>query len=229
MTRMKLALPRWLMVAVLALAVVAPLLTQAGTASACTCEPPDLNKQMATAAAVFRGEVEEISDASDSHYRIEFDVEEHWKGEPARETFVYTHKSSATCGATFQEDHEYFVVASANGDRLETTSCNFNVDFEAGPDSAIAEIETLGAGTRAQDADDDDGDDPPSQDGDDGDEPTDDGDGSGGNGDGDEPADTPGAEGNSASNVDPDPLNVSAVVLSALVAAGAVIVVAGRK
>ncbi len=221
---------------ILAVALLVPATFTPNPALACSCAPLVFDEHWERAAVAFRGEVEEIRSASDTHYEVEFDVEEYWKGQPARETFVYTYKSSATCGATFVEDREYFVLARDEGGRLEANSCLFTYDYESGGGNGLAEIQALGEGTRVQDGNVDD-DDPPSQEGgdgdeptDDGDEPTDDGDGAGGDDNGDDGANGPGEEdGNSTSEVDPDPMNVGAVVLAGLVAAGAVVVVAGRK
>lgn len=228
---------RWIFAAILAAALLVPAVATPRPAVACSCVQPNLERQFDTATVAFRGEVEEIDEAGD-HFRIEFDVEEYWKGEPARETYIFTHQSSATCGATFVEDREYFVLARDVGGRLETTSCDYNVDYESGG-NALEAIQALGPGVRAQNGGDDE-DDPSSQgNGDDPDTPSSDGGANGSDpgtgGSGDPGGGSPGSEddGESAATastgVDPDPVNVSAVVLASLLAAGAVLFVGKLK
>ncbi len=205
----------WIFASILAVALLVPTVASPRPAAACSCVPPNLERQFETATVAFRGEVEEITDAGDSHYRIEFDADEFWKGDPSREMFVYTHQSSATCGATFVENREYFVLATVSGGRLETNSCLYNVDIESSGPEALAAIQALGAGVRAID-----------------DDETNDQDDENG---GDVPATTPTPTSRAGSvddgdtqGVGADPFNVSAVVLAGLVAAAGVVLVARR-
>lgn len=218
---MRLALHRSVMALVLAFAMAAPIIGQTSTAFACTCEPPNLERQFEAATVVFEGEVESVRAASDGLVRVEFEADEFWKGQPTRHVVLYTANNSAACGMNFNADDDYFVLAYGS-ERLETNLCQYNVNLDEANDTDIAAIETLGEGQEPDE------DDPPSQGSGNGDEPTDDGDGSGGNG-GDEPANPPGPEADGDSEVDADPVNLSIVLLSSLVAAGAVVMVAGRK
>lgn len=218
---MNLAAHRFLMAFVLAVSLVLPLATQTSSAFACSCEPPNLQRQFEAATVVFAGEVETVRETDSGDVRIEFEAEEFWKGQPTERVTVFTAANSAACGSNFDEGTEYFVLAYG-AERLETNLCQFNVNLDDGSDADIEAIDALGEGQEPDD------DDPPSQGNGDGDDPTDDAGGPDGNGDGGA-TDAPGEAGDSTSDVDPDPLNVSAVVLSALVAAGAVVAVAGRK
>lgn len=238
---------RFLMVAVLAASLVLPMLVRTDTAFACSCAVgSDLNSQLQAADVAFSGEVERIETGGqgvvgEAMYAVTFEVDEYWKGDLGERVTVYTATNSAACGIGFEEGTDYFVLAGGT-DKLTANLCLFHANLDDGPDADVEAVEALGEGMRPQDRDDD-GDTPASQqNGDDPDTPTDDGDGNGNGSDGGDdtvgsgaPGDgSPGSEDDGVtsdpdSNVDPDPVNVSIVVLASLVAAGAVAFVAERK
>lgn len=195
------------MVFALAVGLAAPFAASTKTAFACSCEPPNLERQFAAASVVFAGEVESVRGTEDgAAVRVDFDADRFWKGDPSEHVVVFTAANSAACGVNFEQGDDYFVLAYG-GERLETNLCQFNVNLDDGSDADIEAIEALGGGQAPDD------DDPPSQGGD-GDDGT--------SGDG-------GNEGGSESEVDADPVNVAAVAIAGLAAAGAVVFVAGRK
>lgn len=207
---MSVAFHRSLMVFALAFGLLAPFLATTNTAFACSCEPPNLERQFAAASVAFAGEVESVRSTDDgAAVRVEFEADRFWKGEPSEHIVVYTAPNSAACGVNFEQGDDYFVLAYG-AERLETNLCQFNVNLDDGSDADIEAIESFGEGQEPDD------DDPPSQGGN-----GDNGDDEPSNGDGDH-------EGGSDSEVDADPMNVAAVAVAGLVAAGAVVFVARR-
>jgi hypothetical protein len=95
------------------------LIIAAPVASACECMPPSHSKAFRKAAAVFVGEVVDISDSdvpivegANYSVAVKFKVIEYWKGRVGTEITVHTEQGVMSCNEyKFQKGEKYLVYA----------------------------------------------------------------------------------------------------------------------
>ena len=205
------------LVAVAILATMLPLAFWPLDARACSCAPLTRAEKIERSEVVFEGTVDGLLSGPGESQRWQVTAHRIDKGELPDSFILYDWGGS--CSVQLEVGAAYFMALTRdpNGD-LRISDCSLREWLSSADDPA------------------------PQQNGDDPDTPTDDGDGNGNGSDGGDDTVGSGAPGDGASgseddgvtsdpdsNVDPDPVNVSIVVLASLVAAVAVAFVAERK
>ena len=110
------------------------IISAAPTLFACSCDPPSQNKVFAFSAAVFLGEVLEISDsavplfkgykeAPKSSYAVRFRVIQYWKGPKGSEIVVHSDLGGLPCNQfAFKKGEKYLVYAEGKN-LIAITGC----------------------------------------------------------------------------------------------------------
>ena len=114
------------------LAVALFLVVSAEQSFACSCtrtiEPVKKQVQRAykDSAAIFSGEVVEISDSSEDtgNFLVKLKVAKSWKGELGDQVTISTAKNGAMCGYTFEAGKTYLVYADGPKESLIVTNCS---------------------------------------------------------------------------------------------------------
>jgi len=97
-----------------------PLL-DAAQVRACSCVQTDPQQALVHAAAVFEGEVVEVSRVGEQLHAV-FRVTQYWKGDLSEEVGVTTMAAGSLCGVPFEENVHYMVYAEGD-DALSTNVC----------------------------------------------------------------------------------------------------------
>ena len=116
--------PTSIVVSLMALALL-PSLSSSASACSCTNEP-DFPRAYTESAAIFLGEVLEITSAEPEHIEsvwVSLRVEAYWKGDPPSSVRILTPFDPAVCGFPFQVGTRYLVYALAFSGELWTHAC----------------------------------------------------------------------------------------------------------
>ena len=103
----------------------------AGDAFACSCVLPSkqslskkVKKSYQEAAAVFYGEVTEITQKPENFYvTVKLKVERSWKNQAESEVIIQTGRGGGDCGYRFEIGKKYLVYAYRSESTLETNIC----------------------------------------------------------------------------------------------------------
>lgn len=134
----------------LLIALVGALLESAPAAASCAGPPPSVQQALTDAAAVFSGKVVSIKHSiplsfSASGSRVEFEVDEAWKGVTGNRVVLTSYSTSVDY--TFQEGQSYLVYAhrgypAGNGSTLNANICGRTALLA----DAAADLRQLGPG-----------------------------------------------------------------------------------